>query len=437
MFKFLFFYFSAISLSFGNVFNELDIKASHLTPSVLNTIDSLLKGEENKLNFSVSEMKNDPGVDSIIPINTCFNFSFKSIFGEIPFKDVFSYSFTKINIPNLNNGQFEILMKKGASKLQVSFASKEFIPMNTYIGNSDGVEKNCASIIIPFFSNLPGLNDELSGLLIERDSMVKDVSPNSMNYKKAFLDLNYNVLNDITDSKYIVIYNLAPGNNSISIELQDKNVVSEFVHLISGEITLINDAFVEIANQNIKFYKNNLMSNKAEPKYFNNRLRGVFQQIIVPEVSKNEFKGINYIKWASSKILLQHDEKIVGKNLYYNVNSLNQNIVIPSNEYLNLFFEKNNIDPNDKFCVIEIPDIKFASSFNVSNSDGSSIESPDFISKDVFGNMSSKISKETDSIYIFGYMPGIIDYNISYQDGSHQYGQVPCGEDSYIIEQLL
>ena len=138
-----------------------------------------------------------------------------------------------------------------------------------------------------------------------------------------------------------------------------------------------------------------------------------------------------------SKNLLFAGEVFQNKNIYYNLNDVDQSIIVPSSDYVSILLERNNLDPEDKFCLIELPLLSKVSSIDAINSTGENLESVDLIGIDEFGKMSASLNEKTQRVFLVGYLNGVVDYKISYIDGSGQYGQVPCAEDSYIIEQLF
>ena len=158
---------------------------------------------------------------------------------------------------------------------------------------------------------------------------------------------------------------------------------------------------------------------------------------LLPSVIKDKYNRINILKRKNSKLIVHNDIKIQGKNLYYQIGASDQKIVIPSEEYASLFFERNNLDQSNDFCIVQINLHLKPIAIYAGSSSGDIVDTPDVIIKDKFGKMSTTIQEYSEVAYLIGYLDGIIDYRIAYKDGTSQFGQVPCSKKSYIIEQLI
>ena len=433
--------FFSITNGYGSVFNDIEKSSKNLSDEILSAIDGVLTHSSRIVDLpNTEQLKTDP-LKFVTPSknkNLCYDLSFFDGY-KLDLRPRL-YSFSKISFIENSNNKIDLSVRNSSNLIQLSFFEKGHVATNSYFGNSRGVESLCVSTqiaMLPSHDELK-LNEGYSGILIKTGQIIDQASVNETNYEKLYLDSDLKVITkrgDATKVKYTYFRNIAPGNIELKLGIQDKGYVSEIIHLIHDEVTFIDDKFSKIKNRRINFFKKNLMANKRMPENIFKVLKSVNNGNFESNLVKNSHV-VSETKLRFSKLLVHNGVKISGKHLYYNIGDSDHEIVIPSNDYANLFFETNNLDTERKFCIVEIPLPANALKIDVSNSDGDNLDSPDLIVKDRYGNMSGAVSEKSDVIYIVGYLNGVIDYKIQYKDNSNQYGQVPCSDDSYIIEQL-
>jgi hypothetical protein len=428
------------SLSNASVFKNINSKPIVLSDQLLSSIDIELFGKKSKsVDKVISNVKDVKKVNVIeSPKNLCYKLRYLT--SSKLTSSIQSYSNSKLTIPKLNkNNEIIFSVKNLPNSMQVSFGGDGFISTNSYFGNSSGVEIDCIDYLLPILTDDEGitLRDGTSGILVKVSKIIDEIIIEDEGQVKVYLDKNLKLVDfkNRANAKFIYFKNLSPGNTIVKIGIPEKGFASEIVHLISGENTFIDDRFIEIKNLNIKFYNKNLMGNKDEPfpnmKVLDSGLPGFFKSKISGSQSI-----VSALKRRHSKLLVYNNQKVQGKTLYYNFGNSDQDIVIPSREYSSLFFDRNNLDDDREFCIVEIKLNKNTSAVYASNSDGIVIDSPDVIVMDKFGKMLTSVNTNSRAVYFIGYLEGVIDYRLAYRDGKSQYGQVPCSDDSYIIEQL-
>lgn len=424
----------------SSVFKNISDNPIVLSEEILNLIDQELLGSK-KHDFQKpiinAKTNNQESLLNQSKLNLCYRFNFFT--NELNHLILKPYSNSKIFVPEINkSGELNFSVKNLPNNLQVSFSSDGYIPVNLYLGNSAGVEVECNDYDIPIFSTDLKLNiiEDKSSILIANSEIFDEIIVEDKNQIKIYLNEEFNITKKQSESKFVLYTNLSPGNTIIKYGIPSKGIASELIHLIVNEITFLDDRFVDIEKLKIEFFKRNLLSNTNEPFVENRKLKNILPGFFKTNMT-NDGTFISSIKRKNSKLLVHNDQKIQGKNLYYHFGISDQKLIIPSNDYANLFFERNNLDNDREFCIVEFNLNPGTVEMYAAVSNGETIDSPDMIIKDKYGNMSSVVKINSESAYLIGYLDGVIDYRIVYQDGTSQYGQVPCSNNSYIIEQLI
>lgn len=426
----------SLSPARANIFNNIDSASKDLSIQIIGNINDVLSGEKPPA-LVPSHRNSKPIFLNNSVASLCYEFHFLPTINE----EIMTYSFSKLPINNINkDGKLRYALKKASNKIQQSIKVSGFYPLNFYLGLSSGVPVNCINMDIPLINTDTNLlKTGNSGLLVEVNSIIEDVNLDTKYSKVLYLDKNLNVIkkNQLTLRKYNLYINLKPGNTILKLGLKDRSSVSDLVHLISDEILFVPERFIDGKQSEFLFFSKNILAQKNAPLILNNRIKSVFTKIKQQSNHSNKVKITFGKGFPFSKNLLFAGEVFYNKNIYYNLNDLKQNIIAPSEDYISILFERNNLRPEDKFCMVELPLLSKISSIDASNSDGENLESVDLIGIDEYGKMSTRFNERTQRVFLIGYISGVIDYKINYLDGSGQYGQVPCAEDSYIIEQLF
>tara|TARA_B100000886_G_scaffold337520_1_gene298395 strand:+ start:1121 stop:2437 length:1317 start_codon:yes stop_codon:yes gene_type:complete len=423
---------------YSTVFNSINKKQIVLSDQIIKSIESSLSGKnvKNQENLSISNSHVNGFREPNLIKNYCVKFKFLGNEKNL----VRIYSNSKIFIPQLKKkNELQLSLRNSTNIIQVSFGANQMISTNIFLGNFQGVESGCLDYEIPFLAKEFFPNEEIfgSGILIKMSNYLESVNVDDQHKEKLLLDKDFKSVGiNINKAEYVLFKSLTPGNTVIKFGIKDIGLVTEMIHLIDGEITYIGDRFIQSNNLSLSFFNENLMSKELEPVLVTKKIYNAISNEVLSKF-KNGENQLRSFRLKHSKLLVHNNLKLLDKNLYYNVGSNDQGISIPSKEYVELFYQRNNLYEDNEFCIVQISPKGKVLAIDVSNSDGFKIESPDLISKDIFGKMSSVPSVNTDTLYIIGYLKGVIDYRIVYKDSANQYGQVPCSDESYIIEQLL
>ena len=425
--------------SYSGVFQDINKNPIVLSDEIIKVIDEELIGKKSKSNSLKVNLKlpKEFIANENLSKNMCYRIN---IFGNDDKSPLSAYSNAKFDIPKIADNKIKFPVKNAPNSIQISFDMKGYYSSNIYLGNSRGVDVDCIDIEIPLIAldAAEALTDNQSGILVKKESLIEEVFIDDDSQVKMFLDdeMKKVPFRSRGSAKYIYYKDLKPGNTMIKLAIKDKGFINEIIHLIANEVTIIDDRFSEKNNLGVSFFKNKPLGINEEPFDLMKKLKSGLSENIESTLVKSVSK-INTIKRQHSKLLVHNDLEINGKNLYYSFGLNDQKVVIPSDEYAKIFFETNNIDVDDDFCVLELKLNKGTSKIYASNSNGETIDAPDIIIKDKYGNMSGRVNKNADLAYLVGYLGGVIDYQIVYEDGLSQFGQVPCSSNSYIIEQLL
>jgi hypothetical protein len=112
-----------------------------------------------------------------------------------------------------------------------------------------------------------------------------------------------------------------------------------------------------------------------------------------------------------------------------------KSITLPSNEYIRQVLRRKGIDDIKSGCLIHVNLSKTVRNILI---EGTSLEGmtldASYLGKD--GKFTKSASAMTEQAFILGDSSGIMNFKVEYIDGSVDYLQSFCSEDSYLVEQL-
>ena len=113
-----------------------------------------------------------------------------------------------------------------------------------------------------------------------------------------------------------------------------------------------------------------------------------------------------------------------------------QNIEIPSNDFIGKVLEMNQVSSLKDRCVVQInlsKDLKEIKA-NGKNRSGEMFVETSFLDSD--GNFSRDSSEMAEKVFVVGDMEGQFNIKLDYTDGSSEFLKTFCSEGSYLVEQL-
>jgi uncharacterized protein YuzE len=300
-----------------------------------------------------------------------------------------------------------------------------------------------ADIAIPVFKketfdnliNSLGLRGLGAHLLIELDEKTEDIEIAAENKyeSKVYLDKNLKrVDRDTSDYSYILFVGVDPGNTIVNF-LNIKNEISnKIIHLTEKEIYYDPNFYAEILDDKVELFKEGLLS----------KCKGLLS------VDENEIKSWSFDSKIKKKSINRYSlgRMIypVGTRKYMELSHLDESIfvgrwgqgpvVIPSEEYVR--HALGNFEINGTECLVQVnltKDLKNFS-YNAQSKNGYVRTQAKFLDKD--GSFYTDLSNDSKRIFVVGEEQGIINMKLEYTDGSSQYLQTFCSDNTYLVEQL-
>jgi hypothetical protein len=278
---------------------------------------------------------------------------------------------------------------------------------------------------------LEGLN---GFLLIDLDESIDSVDIDSSFEAKIFLTDNFKVTAEEEEYRYILYVGVEPGNALVHYLTLKDEVIQKIVHITEGEVyfegTLILDSKVE----KVELYETKLLGNSkmelniegSEIAYFNTDI-------------KAKSIGLNLYQYKRPKMML-------GMRKYLELKHLGESIYlghwdkrkaeVPSRDYIEYIMNTLDIESLNTRCLIQVNLKKKMTDFLTSGETAKGAMNLEVAYLEKDGMFNDEVTDLTTKAYLVGDMQGVVSAKISYEDGTVDYLQSYCSEDTFLVEQL-
>lgn len=348
--------------------------------------------------------------------------------------------------------QDEMIQDYGSGKIQVggdvignmntrraTLVSRGNIPTSLDIVFED----SSANLAIPTFSfekldsfvTYSGKSSDGAHLLVELDDSTEDVELGvDHKYKaKFYLDKNYKIIDrNESDYYYVFFMGVPEGNTIVNYKNFKNELMTKIIYLSEDEVYYDPNFYAEIKNDSFRLFEEGVMSNCKTmlPVQQSKISTWAFDA----KIKKESLNGFS----------VPHSIYPVGSRKYYELNHLPEpiyfgrwsqgEIIIPSEQYINQVMGQFSTRSGD--CMVQLnlnrtpKDITFN---GLSSKDSMALEAR---SLDRDGKFYNGPSDQTRRLFLKGSEQGVINVKLEYLDGSKQFIQTFCSENTYLVEQL-
>ena len=272
-------------------------------------------------------------------------------------------------------------------------------------------------------------------LLVELDDRTEDVELDiDTKYDgKVYLSENLNIVDRAdSDYSYILFLGVNPGNTIINFKDVDNNITNKIIYLSAKEIYYEPNFYANIKKDTLSLYEEGLRSKclgmldianeKVEPWSF----KGDISKL---SLNTHTVNNMVYPLGTRKYFELSHFEKsiFIGK-------WSEKNVIVPNEEYADNIL--NNFDVVENECMIQINISKSVKHMSVGGmaSNGSMNVDVQFLDED--GEFYDEVSDKSNRAFLTGEQQGLVSLKLEYTDGSKQFIQTYCSENTYLVEQL-
>ncbi|MFT6633061.1 MAG: hypothetical protein ACJAS4_003030 [Bacteriovoracaceae bacterium] len=272
-------------------------------------------------------------------------------------------------------------------------------------------------------------------LLIELDEKTEDIeiAADSKYERKVYLNKNLkDVDRDNADYSYILFLGVDPGNTIVNFKNIKNEISNKIIHLTEKEIYYDPNFYAEILDDKVELFKEGLLS----------KCKGLLN-IEVDKIKSWSFDG-KVTKKSLNSYSLGRMIYPIGTRKYMELSHLDESIfvgrwgqdpvIVPSEEYVR--HALGNFDIRGSECLVQVnltKDLKNFS-YNAQSKNGYVRTQARFLDKD--GSFYTDLSNDSKRIFVVGEEQGIINMKLEYTDGSSQYLQTFCSDNTYLVEQL-
>lgn len=296
-------------------------------------------------------------------------------------------------------------------------------------------------------------------VLVDVDDQTQDVDTDSYYEAKFYFDKEFHLVNNkvAKDEKtgannnkerkfrYVLLVGVKPGNCILKYTISNDRIINRIAFVQEDEIFFDMNTYLGKDADNFSLYENNIFgSKKARLNLSPNQIHFFNENRKVRKLGFNRYEINSTVIPMGQRIYMEirypHQDNIlvVGKGE-------NDQLLVPSIDYMNEILHRKGIQDLRGGCLVQInlsrpmkrqDPYSLDKSFMVEGKFPEGIMNLDTIFLNKKGNFSPEGSETSDKIFITGENPGVINARIDYQDGTRDYIQTYCSEDTYLVEQL-
>jgi len=277
--------------------------------------------------------------------------------------------------------------------------------------------------------NLKGLG---GFILLDLENSVMSVDIDATYEAKIYLDEHLKVVEE-GEEQFVFYVGVPMGNTLLKVLDKKKEIGQKIIHVTENELFFdkikLSPGRVEI----VELFEKNLLGKIETELNINGRNLNIFNTRFS---AKN--LGINTYEYYHPT-LIQGSRKYFtlksGEDEIFLGNNDKEKIEVPSDQFIGSVMKFLEMDSLYKQCIVQfnltlnIHDFK---AMGESEYDTLNIETY-YLGTD--GKFSDEINDLTEKVFIYGNFQGIVDGEITYEDGSKDYFQSYCSDSTYLVEQ--
>lgn len=272
-------------------------------------------------------------------------------------------------------------------------------------------------------------------LLVELDNSTEDVEIEANYERKVFLNKYLKQVDRGNDEySFILFIGVDTGNSILNFKTIKNKTVSKIIHIEDSEIYYEPNFYVEKVNDDFELNEEYLLSKEKGPLSIDpNEVIGLTFSGKIKKLTTNRYRinKVNYATGMRSYVELKHLSESVFVGRWDN-----NFVAVPSEQYMRHVLSNFNINSVGSNCLVQINLPKKASElyFNGQSRNGVMRMQTRILDKD--GIFYTDLSNDSEKIFLLGEEQGIINVKVKYVDGSLDYLQSYCSDNTYLVEQL-
>ena len=277
--------------------------------------------------------------------------------------------------------------------------------------------------------NLKGLG---GFILLNLDESVVSVDIDANYEAKIYLDDKLKVVDEGAES-FVFYVGVPMGNVLLKVLDKKKEIAQKIIHVTENEVFFDYIDLLSGGVERIDLFEKKLLG-KVETEL---NIPGSSFSVFNTDFTARNI-GINTYEFyhpATIKGARKYYSLGFGGNEIYLGNLFKKKIEVPNSGFMDSVLDFFNIESLYKQCIVQInmsmPVIDFKA-MGESEYDTLNIEIY-FLGSD--GKFSEEINDLTEKAFIYGNFQGLVNGEISYEDGSKDYFQSYCSDSTYLVEQ--
>ncbi len=274
-------------------------------------------------------------------------------------------------------------------------------------------------------------------LLVQLDSerITEDARLDKSYEKMIYLDFEFKQVDPgNSDYNFLLFIGVEPGNALLSYVTKNRDIRSKIIFITENEVYFDTNEYIQKEKDEFELVENHLLGNKNLALTLSKKEINLLASNKRPNkksLNRYVYKNMSYPLGTRQYSVLNHlsDSLFIGR--------WNNSIVeVPSDDYIKFIMDKFRMQNIGSQCVVQINLAKAARKII---SSGRTVYGHMRLDKKILdedGQIFDEVSENTTKIFLVGDNQGVINAKISYLDGSFDYLQTYCSEDTYLVEQM-
>lgn len=279
--------------------------------------------------------------------------------------------------------------------------------------------------------------NKLSGagafVFLDLQESIRSVELDTNYEAKVFLNENFKKVPEGKE-RYVLFFGVTPGNVLLRTLNTNKEIGQKIIHINESEIYFDQLGQVPGMLETMELYQKNLLGKvNTELNIDGKDLKILNSDYVAKNIGINryEFFRPTFPTGTRKYFELTHQNETFFLGLWHSLK-----VELPDTDFKNQIMYQLNIKGLSDSCLIHAnfskPVAEFKA-FGEGSDEGIDLEIY-YLGRD--GLISSEIVENTNKAFVLGNLPGIINGSVKYLDGTKDFFQSPCSQNSYLVEQF-
>lgn len=270
-------------------------------------------------------------------------------------------------------------------------------------------------------------------VLLDLQETIRSVELEANYETKIFLNENFKKVPEGKE-RYVLFFGVTPGNVILQTLNTNKEIGQKIIHINEGEIYFDQLGQVPGMLETVELYEKNLLGKvNTELNIDGKDLKILNSDYVAKNIGINryEFFRPTFPTGTRKYFELTHQGEAIFLGLWHSLK-----VELPDRDFRAQIMYQLNLKGLQESCLIHAnfskPVAEFKA-FGEGSDDGIDLEIY-YLGRD--GLISSEIVDNTTKAFVVGNLPGVINGSVKYIDGTKDFFQSPCSQNSYLVEQF-